>query len=294
MRPGPLPPDLPPAFTVAQARALGVSAGRLRSSDLAIPFAGTRTQGVVGDAARVRVLLQVLPAYACASGVTAAILWGLPLPRRWEQRARDIVEVAVPAARTRVRRAGVTCRRLQLVPGDVVAGSGIRLLSPARLWVDLADRLPLPGLVALTDHLIARRQPLVERDALALLHARFAGGRGAAARAAALDLCDDGAESPRESIVRVLLVRAGLPRPECNVNIFDGTRFVGRVDMLYREQRLIVEYDGDYHRDPLQWSRDQSRRAELESLDYRVTVVTRADLDDPVALVARIRRLMGS
>ncbi len=66
--------------------------------------------------------------------VTAAILWGLPLPRRWEQRARDMVEVAVPAARTRVRRAGVTCRRLQMVPGDVVEGSGIRLLSPARLW----------------------------------------------------------------------------------------------------------------------------------------------------------------
>lgn len=93
-------------------------------------------------------------------------------------------------------------------------------------------------------------------------------------------------------MVRVILVEAGLPRPECNVEIFDNGRFVARVDMLFPEVKLIVEYDGDYHRDPDQWSKDQIRRAELEALGYRVTVVTRRDFDDPTALVARIRRLL--
>lgn len=78
------------------------------------------------------------------------------------------------------------------------------------------------------------------------------------------------------------------------MNICDGARFVGRVDLLYRHARLIIEYDGDYHRDPRQWSKDQSRRAELESLGYRVTVVTRTDLEHPHILIARIRRLLAA
>lgn len=76
--------------------------------------------------------------------------------------------------------------------------------------------------------------------------------------------------------------------------IRDGWRFVARVDLLYRDARLVLEYDGDYHRDSSQWSRDQSRRAELESLGYRVTVVTARDFDDPGALVRRIRRLLSA
>lgn len=63
--------------------------------------------------------------------------------------------------------------------------------------------------------------------------------------------------------------------------------------MLYRAQKLIIEYYGDYHRDPDQWSRDEMRRAELESLGYRFTVVTRRDFDDLPALTARIRRLLS-
>ncbi len=63
--------------------------------------------------------------------------------------------------------------------------------------------------------------------------------------------------------------------------------------MLYRGARVIIEYDGDDQRDPRQWSRDQARRAELESLGYRVTVVTARDFDTPDVLVARIRRLLS-
>ena len=95
-------------------------------------------------------------------------------------------------------------------------------------------------------------------------------------------------------MVRLILIEAELPHPECNVEIWDDGRFVARVDMLYADVWLIIEYDGDHHRDPDQWSRDQIRRAELESLGYRMIVVTRRDFDDPDALVRRIRRLLAS
>ncbi|MDI9890882.1 DUF559 domain-containing protein [Rhodococcus sp. IEGM 1404] len=145
----------------------------------------------------------------------------------------------------------------------------------------------------MTDHLLARRNPLCTREDLERMHRRLLGGRGSKVRRLALDLAVDGSESPKESELRVLLVMAGLPTPECNIEIFHGHRFVARVDLLYRDARLVIEYDGDYHRDPRQWSRDQSRRAELESLGYRVTTVTARDFDAPEVLLMRIRRLLG-
>ena len=294
MRPGPLPPALPAAFTIGRAHALGVSEGRLRASDLRQPFRGSRARRDLSDVERARLLLDVLPRHAFLCGFTGAVLWGLPLPWHAERTAAETLEIGVSSVHTRIRRVGTRGRRLHVIDGDVLLGSGIRILSPARLWVDVAERLDLPDLVALTDRLIARRNPLTTHEELAHAHERFLGSRGSPKRIEALELCDEGAESPRESIVRMLLMTAGLPRPECNVDMFDGSRFVARVDMLYRAERLIIEYDGDYHRDPIQWSKDQSRRAELESLGYRVTVITRTDLDDPAALVARIRRLLAA
>ncbi len=93
--------------------------------------------------------------------------------------------------------------------------------------------------------------------------------------------------------MRVLLIQSGLPVPQSNVEIFDGSRFVAPRRSALPGQATIIEYDGDHHRDPQQWSRDQSRRAELESLGYRMTVVTARDFDDPVALLARIRRFLA-
>jgi hypothetical protein len=154
--------------------------------------------------------------------------------------------------------------------------------------------MPLPRLLALTDALVSRRNPLTSIEALSELHRAFRGGRGSGNRERVLELVDDGSESPRESMLRLILVEAGLPRPECNVDIRERGRFVARVDILYRDARLVIEYDGDHHRHPDSWSRDQIRRAELEALGYRVTVVTRRDFDDPQRLVRRIRRLLGA
>jgi hypothetical protein len=58
-----------------------------------------------------------------------------------------------------------------------------------------------------------------------------------------------GAESRPETLLRLLLGRAGLPEPEVNVDIRDDSgRFLGRADLVYPPWRTIVEYDGDQHR----------------------------------------------
>lgn len=293
MRRMPLPEQLAECFTVAEAREAGVSTGRLQRG-LVAPFHGTRAVEELADEQRLQLLLNALPDHAFACGPTAAGVHGLPLPQRLEASAFLTPKIGVPHPATRIRRPGVIGRTLRVEPQDIVFVRGMRCTSPARTWVDLGASLPLGRLVAAADFILARRRPLASRDELCDAHIRAGRSRGAANRVAALELCTDASESPRESELRVLLFRAGLPMPTANVEIFDGFRFVARVDLLFASARLIVEYDGDYHRDPDQWSRDQSRRAELESLGYRVTVVTARDFDDPGALVRRIGRLLNA
>lgn len=238
--------------------------------------------------------MRALPPHAFACGPTAALLHGLPLPSALAHDAWERPTIGVPPRCTRIRRSGVTGRRLDVEAGDIVEVHGIRCLTPLRVWAELAESLSVAQLTAVSDALLARRRPLATRDDLERTHRRFLGGRGSRPRRLAVDFSTDRSESPRESELRVLLIQGGLPTPECNVEIYDGARFVARADMLFRRARVVVEYDGDHHRDPVQWSRDQVRRAELESLGYRYTAVTARDFDAPDALLIRIRRLLSS
>ncbi|RAZ33354.1 endonuclease domain-containing protein [Microbacterium sp. SMR1] len=294
MRRAPLPDVLPAGFLTEKARDLGVTAGRLRARDLARPLHGARAREPLSDLDLLRLIRERVPPHAFFCGPTAAAVHRMPLPAPLRDAAATRPHLAVALPANRIRRPEVVGRALAVRPDDIVEVGGIRLTTVERTWVDLAGSMSLGALVAAGDTLIARGGPRTTIDALGLAHERAGRSRGAVRRAEALALLDDGAESPRESELRVLLVRAGLPRPETNVVVRDGWRFVARVDLLYREARLIIEYDGDYHRHLSQWSRDQSRRAELESLGYRVTVVTARDFDDPGALVRRIRRLLSA
>ena len=285
-----LPPELGNAFTVRRARGLGVSSGRLQAKRLAKPFHGARAQRSLSELERLALLFAVLPTHAFACGPTAAFLHGMPLPLALEWQAIEHPTIGVALPSNRVRRAGVAGRALKVGPDDLCEKTGLPATSPARTWVDLATSVSLPRFVAVTDHLISRRRPVISLERLEQAHSRAGRGSGARARAQALSLCSPGSESPRESELRTILVLAGLPMPETNVEIYHRGRFIARVDMLYRAERVVVEYDGEHHVTPGRWSRDQMRRAELESLGYRVTVVTARDFDDPSVVIARIRR----
>jgi hypothetical protein len=69
----------------------------------------------------------------------------------------------------------------------------------------------------------------------------------------------DGAESRRETLLRLLLQRAGLPEPELNLDLYDDEcRWIGRFDQVHPRWMIIVEYDGEQHRlDDRQYDRDE-------------------------------------
>src|SRR5260370_1807578 len=101
-----------------------------------------------------------------------------------------------------------------------------------------------------------------------------------------VDLVEPKAESPMETRLRMLLMLAGLPRPEAQVSIQDDQgRFLGRPDLFYGLQRLAIEYDGGNHRDRL--VEDNRRQNSLIGAGLRFLRFTKADVYGTPPLVPR-------
>lgn len=166
---------------------------------------------------------------------------------------------------------------------------GLRLTSPARTWLDLGGELGLADLVAVGDALL---RPPHERSTPGELRATVAAhprSPGSARAREALPLLSPLAESPQESRLRILLHLAGFPSAEVNVSLFDGRRFVARVDLLFREYGIAVEYEGGHHgADPTQWRRDMTRIGAVQALGIIVERVHADDLRQPRALFDRL------
>jgi hypothetical protein len=152
---------------------------------------------------------------------------------------------------------------------------GMRVTTPARTALDLACRCPLDTAVALIDALAnATRLKLADVE---LLADRYRGRRGIAGARKALDLVDAGAESPRETWLRLLVIRAGLPWPQTQIPVYDEYGvLIGVFDMGWEDVKVAADYEGDQHRtDRRRFNRD-IRKAEavtrLGWTDIRVTV----------------------
>ncbi len=163
-----------------------------------------------------------------------------------------------------------------------------RITSPARTYVDMASLLHLDELVALGD-VVLRRFALDPTDLQQISgsRARYPGRRLALR---AVPFLDPGAASPRESHLRVLVWKAGLPHPEVNGRICDEHGgFLAEGDLVFRAQRVIVEYDGEVHATMAQRAKDAARRALLRQHGWIVVEIVGEDMHYPHRVIARIR-----
>ena len=167
----------------------------------------------------------------------------------------------------------------------------VRLTSPLRTAWDVAALEPVGSAVAYLDAM-TRAQHVSRAD----LDGLVAGspGRWRAARVRKVfPLVDERSESPPESWLRVACVRAGLPAPVPQFVVLAGGEFLGRVDLAWPEQRLIVEYEGAHHFEGLQIRRDDARYRRLQAAGWRVIRISAADLRDLDGVVARIARALA-
>lgn len=163
---------------------------------------------------------------------------------------------------------------------------GMRVTTPARTALDLACRYPIGKAVAAIDAL-ARATRLKMAD-VELLAERYRGRRGIRRARTVLPLIDAGAESPRESRLRLLLVRAGFPPLQTQIPVYDEYgQLAAVVDMGWEEIMVGVDYEGEHHRATRREFHKGIRRHEtltgLGWIDIRVTVE-----DTEAAIIGRV------
>lgn len=106
----------------------------------------------------------------------------------------------------------------------------------------------------------------------------------------ALALADENSWSPAETRLRLFWSRdAGLPRPLCNVPLFDlSGRHIGTPDLFDPMIGLVGEYDGALHLAGQQRSRDLAREHRFRAHGLEYVAVVGPDLHRPGQVVERL------
>lgn len=299
------------SFTRREADRRGVRWRRLAAADLARPYHSVRLR-IADEAPTLRDLARAyakrMPRRQVFSHETAAALWGIPLPIGIAAAGRrdpepPLLHVSVPRRSAKPAARGVRGHVLRFDRIAVRVHRGLRLVDPATTWVQLGARLTVDDLVAAADFLLTGtepydgRAPLCTPSELEAALVAHPGCRGAASLRSALTLARCGPLSRRESLLRLDLVRAGLPEPVANHRVLDtdGT-LLAMIDLAYPGYRVGIEYQSDLHRNPRKWRRDVRRLERLADAGWVIVQATSDDvsvdggLRDSVLFAERVRR----
>lgn len=221
---------------------------------------------------------------AVVSGLAASALHGA----KWIDDDTP-VELIWPNARPPK---GVITRKELLLENEFQERDGLVVTTPERTAFDLGRRGRLDDAVARLDALARATQlKAVDVEYLAAAHRHT---RGLRQLEEALGLVDAGAESPRETWLRLMLIRDGYPRPETQIPVLspDGSRRY-YLDMGWRKLMLAVEYEGDHHRTTREIFAYEIERAE-DIRDVGWLVVRVAARNHPAEVLRRVRRAWDS
>lgn len=239
-------------------------------------------------AMRCRGLLLLCPPGAVFSHTTAAALHKLALLHRHPV---DVFHVTVPHGVNVTRMTGCRLHRAR-APLKTVVSAGLPLTTLSRTVLDVARLGDLRSGVVCADSALARRRDLDLQTELL----RCYGWPGYRCAARVVSLADGRAESPLESLARLVWREAGLPEPVLQASIHVGGSFLGRVDFLWRKQRVIVEVDGlAKYAEPGELAREKQRQNRLLLAGYVVLRFTWADIvNRPHECAATVHRALAS
>ena len=204
-----------------------------------------------------------------------------------------------PEGAAHLNRPHVIVHRMKLYDDEITLLDGIPLTTPERTWLDLAEMLTVDELVVAGDSCVrvprlefeGRGMPLCSVDDLQRMIDRHRGKRGIRRAREAIKLIRVGSDSPQESLLRLAIVRGGLPEPELYVPIVDeaGTRH-HEPGLSYRKYRIGIEYEGEQHGEEGQIVRDIARSERYTALGWtEVRISHRHMHNDAKAAVAKVR-----
>ncbi|BBY75668.1 hypothetical protein MPRF_25670 [Mycolicibacterium parafortuitum] len=183
---------------------------------------------------------------------------------------------------------GIIARDDHFLYDDVYPIDGMAVATVQRCAYDLGRHLPRNEAVVCLDAL--SNATGLRAEWVSPIADRYKGARHIRRLRTALDLMDGGAQSPKETRLRLLLIDAGFPRPATQIPVCDdyGAPFAF-LDMGWEDAGIAVEYDGDHHRtERRQYVWDERRLRMIRDRGWRhVKVIAE---DRPYDVIDRVRR----
>lgn len=216
------------------------------------------------------------------AGVAASGLHGAP----WVD-----PDVPIELVGVRIRpQHGLVPRADRIASDEITRVGGLPVTSRVRTAFDMGRHLERTDALVRLDALMWNQQ--FNRADVRALADRYPRAAGLLRLLELLPLVDGGADSPRESRIRLWLLDAGLPQPETQIPVLaTSTRPVAWLDMGWRDYKVAVEYDGDHHRkDRKQYVKDIARLRMLEALGWIVIRVIAED--KPSDVIARVEEAL--
>jgi hypothetical protein len=189
---------------------------------------------------------------------------------------------------------GIITRDERFTCDDVVEIDGMPVATPQRAAYDIGRFLTRGTALEHLDALAAATGLAAEH--VAPLIDRYPGARHLRRLREVIDLMDGGAQSPKETWLRLLQIDARFPRPTTQIPVLDdfGHPFAF-LDMGWEDLKIAIEYDGDQHRsDTRQFDNDVLRLEGFARAGWTVVrVVGRAFFGDRPECLRRVRHALA-
>lgn len=272
-------------FTMAAAKACGISPSRVRRAVrqrlVVMVLRGVYLRSDVELTTEVKLAAAalVISRHAVACDRTAAWVWGVSVFEYAELDTAPPLETYVLRGHNATDRPEVRGGVRDLMPGDWVEISGVKVTTPLRTALDLGCKLNRRPALAAMDALM--RAHGFTHEEMRRLAVRFFRRRGVVQLRELIPLVDPRAESQPESWTRLELIDHDLPTPEPQYWIVIGGVPTYRLDLAYPHARVAIEYNGEeFHSSVEDQQADERRREWLETHGWTVIVVTKASFSD--------------
>lgn len=218
-------------------------------------------------------------------GPSAAALLGAPVP--------PSTTVHVISGTGRKPRLNLVPHDWLLPPDDVQLWGQVLVTKPVRAYLDALVLVPPDDAQSLFVWLVTRNR--LQPDHFAAHLAQWPRRWGNRRLRRFLADTQAGVMSQAEARAQRVLQRAGVSGWTANTTVRDASGIIGRADILFRTERVVVEIDGRSYHGAVQFQQDRSRQNRLIAAGYAVLRFTWQDLTNhPTNMVAQIETLRAT
>ena len=222
------------------------------------------------------------------TGTAALRLWGVRAPYN------SMVDVLIPDLRQRKSASFARICLTTRIPEQVVTSGPLRFAPLARAVGDAARSMSRLGDVRALVATVVQQ----EKCSPALLAAELEDGpvQGSALLRIAVADVYTGTRSNPEADLKDLLIRAKLPMPEFNPQLYAGEEFIGSPDAWWKSAGVASEVDSsEYHLSPADHERTLARDRRMRKYGINVLHFTPRQIrTQPADVIATIRTALAS